>query len=69
MTKFSELPTDVIISCVARVPINNYRVLSLISKLIASMITSSELFVARSAERSKETLVYCCFTDLNQVPR
>ncbi|CAL9227941.1 unnamed protein product, partial [Arabidopsis halleri] len=61
MTKFSDLPTDLMISCVARVPISNYRVLSLTSKHIPSMITS--------VERSKETLVYCCFADLNQVPR
>ncbi|XP_010515348.1 PREDICTED: F-box/kelch-repeat protein At5g51250-like [Camelina sativa] len=54
------LPNDLLLSCVARVSILYYPTLSLVSKSFRSILTSPELYNARSVLGRTESCLYVC---------
>ncbi|CAH2075990.1 unnamed protein product [Thlaspi arvense] len=64
------LPNDVLLNCLARVPILYYPILSLVSKTFRSMIASSELYETRSRlNRTEKRLYLCIYFPLDPVTR
>ncbi|KAL1221265.1 putative F-box/kelch-repeat protein [Cardamine amara subsp. amara] len=62
---FSSLPYDVILNCLARVSRIHYPTLSLVSKDLRSLITSTELDTTRSNIGKTESFSYVCL-DINK---
>lgn len=65
MTNFFDVPRDLIISFLAKIPIIHYSTISLTSKEIGNLLSSPELFNARS----QEMIAYVCLEDHNGHPK
>ncbi|CAH8366416.1 unnamed protein product [Eruca vesicaria subsp. sativa] len=57
---FSSLPNDITLNCFARIPKSYYPKISLVSKTFRSLISSSELYAARSQMGTTVTCLYIC---------
>ncbi|EXC19727.1 F-box/kelch-repeat protein SKIP6 [Morus notabilis] len=63
------LPNDVALQCLARVPRQYHPVLAAVSKPIRSLLSSPELFAARSSLNSTESLLYLTIRSLYGKPK
>lgn len=59
----SSLPDEIVENCLARISRSYYPTLSIVSKSFRSIISSTELYVARSHLRNTEECVYVCLSD------
>ncbi|KAJ4869425.1 F-box/kelch-repeat protein [Raphanus sativus] len=57
---FSSLPNDITLNCFARIPKSYYPKISLVSKSFRSLLSSSELYAARSQMGTTEICLYIC---------
>ncbi|KAL0739165.1 hypothetical protein Bca4012_015375 [Brassica carinata] len=57
---FSSLPYDITLNCFARIPKSYYPKISLVSKTFRSLLSSSDLYAARSQMGTTEICLYIC---------
>ncbi|KAG2331298.1 hypothetical protein Bca52824_002478 [Brassica carinata] len=55
------LPDDIVLNCVARIPLSYYPKLSLVSKTFASLISSHKLKETRFLQKRYEKILHVCF--------
>ncbi|ESQ55381.1 hypothetical protein EUTSA_v10025408mg [Eutrema salsugineum] len=60
---FSLLPDDIAVNCLARISRSHYPNLSIVSKSFRSLVSSTELYAARSHLGSTEQCLYVCLSD------
>ncbi|XP_010449289.1 PREDICTED: F-box/kelch-repeat protein At4g19865-like [Camelina sativa] len=60
---FSLLPDEIVVNCLARISRSYYPTLSVVSKSFHSIISSTELYAARSHLGTTEKCLYVCLSD------